>query len=169
MSDIGIGAEGFHAGGRSIGVGRGLGRANAGGPHARITEQFDKKGVVHALLQLNVSPCGHPIDGSGDGRIVVDRVNCERRAQRLERRVDVDGKKDLYVVIQTLCKEFKDITGSVICRELLSKKDAADDSPQPAERTAEYYRQRGCAGYVACAAGILEEYLCANFNKKENI
>ena len=82
---------------------------------------------------------------------------------------DVDGKKDLYAVIQTLCKEFKDITGSVICRELLSKKDAADDSPQPAERTAEYYRQRGCAGYVACAAGILEEYLCANFNKKENI
>lgn len=82
---------------------------------------------------------------------------------------DVDGKKDLYAVIQTLCKEFKDITGSVICRELLSKKDAADDSPQPAERTAEYYRQRGCAGYVACAAGILEEYLCANFNKKDNI
>ena len=82
---------------------------------------------------------------------------------------DVDGKKDLYAVIQTLCKGFKDITGSVICRELLSKKDAADDSPQPAERTAEYYRQRGCAGYVACAAGILEEYLRANFNKKENI
>lgn len=82
---------------------------------------------------------------------------------------DTELKKELYAVIQNLCKKFKDTTGFVVCRELLSKKDAADDSPQPAERTTEYYRQRGCAGYVACAAGILEEYLCAVLNKKESI
>lgn len=68
------------------------------------------------------------------------------------------GKKELYETIQKLASEFREKEGSVVCRELL-KGTGADSSPVPSERTAEYYRTRGCVGCVECAAAILEKHL----------
>lgn len=68
------------------------------------------------------------------------------------------GKKELYETIQELAAEFREKEGSVVCRELL-KGTGADSSPVPSERTAEYYRTRGCVGCVECAAAILEKHL----------
>lgn len=69
-----------------------------------------------------------------------------------------DGKRDLYATIQTLAGKFKEKEGSLVCRDLLLG-TGADASPTPEERTAEYYKKRGCIGCVECAAGILDEYL----------
>jgi C_GCAxxG_C_C family probable redox protein len=71
----------------------------------------------------------------------------------------VSEKKELYALEQKLAGKFREKEGSIICRELLGKKVGADTSPEPSPRTEEYYRSRGCAGCVACAAGILENHL----------
>lgn len=73
--------------------------------------------------------------------------------------IETTLKKELYSKIQSVAKEFSTMQGSIICRDLLPKKDGADTAPQPAQRTSEYYKTRSCAGCVACAAGILEKYL----------
>lgn len=69
-----------------------------------------------------------------------------------------EGKKKLYETIQTLAAAFRKKEGSIICRELI-KGTGADSSPTPSERTAEYYRTRGCVGCVECAARTLGNYL----------
>ena len=67
-------------------------------------------------------------------------------------------KSALYAHEQELARRFKEGTGSIVCRELLSgvKKD---DSPRAEERTPEYYKKRPCAELCAHAADLLEEYL----------
>ncbi len=70
-------------------------------------------------------------------------------------------KKAHYEKVQKLAGEFRDINGSIICRELLngmSNGDGKDNSPNPAERTAEYYKKRPCAELVGIAAEILDRY-----------
>lgn len=67
-------------------------------------------------------------------------------------------KSELYAREQELASRFREMNGSIICRELLSGVKT-DCSPQAEERTAEYYKKRPCPQLCACAAGILEEYL----------
>ena len=63
-----------------------------------------------------------------------------------------------YARIQELCGKFREMYGSIICRELLGAK-RADDSPNPTPRDAEFYRTRPCARFIGACADILEEYV----------
>ena len=69
---------------------------------------------------------------------------------------DAQGKKELYKLVQSLAEQFRQQNGSIICRELLNNPPS---DPHPSTRTAEYYRQRPCAGMVFAAAEILDAYI----------
>ncbi len=69
---------------------------------------------------------------------------------------DPDRQAQAYRMIQDLCKEFTEASGSIICRELL-KNPPSDPTPSP--RTAEYYAKRPCARFVMLAAQILDRYM----------
>ena len=71
---------------------------------------------------------------------------------------DYEGKKELYARIQELASRYKDIQGSIVCREILGLSKGAD-APVPEKRTEEYYKKRPCPDIVGMAATILEEYL----------
>lgn len=80
---------------------------------------------------------------------------------------DADMKKMDYEVVQHLAAEFKEQTGSLLCRELLGlNKQRADGTlpqiqitPVPEARTAEYYRKRPCVSMVETAVRIYMKYL----------
>ena len=72
---------------------------------------------------------------------------------------DPEAKKAHYARIQELCEAFRKRFGTLICRELLDQKTAADISPDPSPRTESYYRSRPCARQVGVAAEILEAYI----------
>lgn len=69
---------------------------------------------------------------------------------------DAQGKKALYKLVQSLAEQFRQQNGSIICRELLNNPPS---DPNPSPRTAEYYRQRPCAGMVFAAAEIMDAYI----------
>ncbi len=69
-----------------------------------------------------------------------------------------DAKSKHYALIQQLAGAFREINGSIVCRELLGAKIAATN-PQPDSRTPEYYKSRPCAKLVGDAAEIAEKYL----------
>jgi len=71
---------------------------------------------------------------------------------------DYENKKQLYALIQKMCAEFKELEGTIICRELLGLKEG-EDAAEPSVRTEEYYRSRPCIGACRAAAGIAEKYL----------
>ena len=71
---------------------------------------------------------------------------------------DKQAKAELDGRIQELARRFEEKNGSIVCRELLGLSQKTQ-SPQPEERTKEYYKKRPCPELVACAAGILEEYM----------
>ena len=64
-----------------------------------------------------------------------------------------------YRLVRELCDAFKEIHGSIVCRDLLGAKKGADTAPTPDPRTAAYYRTRPCARQVGTAAEILERYI----------
>ena len=74
---------------------------------------------------------------------------------------DPEKKAAHYALIQALCGKFREMYGSIICRELLGAK-RADDSPNPTPRDAEFYRTRPCARFVGACADILEAYIEEN-------
>lgn len=81
-------------------------------------------------------------------------------AQGIDMPNDKNEKALLYKKVQYLAERFKEKNGSTICKELLSKKiGTADSSPNPEERTAEYYKKRPCTEIVEIAANIIQEYL----------
>ena len=65
-------------------------------------------------------------------------------------------KKQLYARVQELGNKFRDINGSIICRELL---DNPPSDPNPSPRTAQYYAQRPCVRMVMTAAELLDEFI----------
>ena len=67
---------------------------------------------------------------------------------------DDEAKAAHYRLVQKLAGKFRERNGSIICREIL-KNPPSDPSPTP--RTADFYKTRPCAGFVALAAGILDE------------
>ncbi|HEX2926615.1 MAG TPA: C-GCAxxG-C-C family protein [Ruminiclostridium sp.] len=71
---------------------------------------------------------------------------------------DMSAKTEHYKLIQELANEFKNINGSIVCRELLGLGEGPD-SPIPEERTERYYKKRPCAEYVKCAAEIMEQFM----------
>lgn len=72
---------------------------------------------------------------------------------------DPAAKKEQYERVQQLAAEFKDIHGSIVCRELLGIKKDGPDTPTPEARTPEYYQKRPCPKMIGSAAMILERYL----------
>ena len=62
-----------------------------------------------------------------------------------------------YKLVQDCAQEFKAINGSYICKELLgiAPKSSAIESPEPSDRTAEYYKKRPCAELVGISARII--------------
>lgn len=68
-----------------------------------------------------------------------------------------------YALVQEMAEEFRKINRSIVCRELLglvpmgSGAVAAKESPEPSDRTAEYYKKRPCEEMVRIAARIVGE------------
>ena len=69
---------------------------------------------------------------------------------------DTGGKRQLYKDVQALAEKFREVNGSIICREIL-KNPPADPNPTP--RTAEFYAQRPCARMVMTAAALLDDFI----------
>ena len=68
-----------------------------------------------------------------------------------------------YALVQEVAEEFKGINGSIVCKELLglvpmgSNISVAKESPEPSDRTPEYYKKRPCEELVGIAARIIGE------------
>lgn len=71
---------------------------------------------------------------------------------------DLNAKKEHYQRIQELAAKFKEMNGSIICRELLGL-EGKDTSPSPSPRTEEYYKKRPCPDKIGIAARLMEEYI----------
>lgn len=67
---------------------------------------------------------------------------------------DDDAKAAHYRLVQKLAGKFRERTGSLVCRELLG---SPPSDPNPTPRTADFYKTRPCAGFVALAAEILDQ------------
>ncbi len=76
--------------------------------------------------------------------------------------VKVDRTRN-YALVQDMAGEFREINGSIVCKELLglvpigSGQKAAKESPEPSDRTAEYYKKRPCEELVGISARIVGE------------
>lgn len=73
--------------------------------------------------------------------------------------IKVDRTKN-YALVQEVAGEFRAINGSIICRELLGLPDESStqkESPEPSDRTPEYYRKRPCEELVGISARIIGE------------
>ena len=76
-------------------------------------------------------------------------------------------KKKDYEVVQRLAARFREVTGSICCKELLGlNKQRADGTipeiqiiPTPEARTDEYYKKRPCIRMVETGVRIYCEYL----------
>ena len=75
--------------------------------------------------------------------------------------MDDEGKKYNYEVVQKLAQEFKALSGSMICRELLGLDSDAPRDPRPQKRDQAYYNSRPCKQLVMDAAKIIERVLYA--------
>ncbi|MBQ3555825.1 MAG: C_GCAxxG_C_C family protein [Bacteroidales bacterium] len=75
---------------------------------------------------------------------------------------DRGAKTQNYAVVQELAEQFKKENGSIICRELLGLTPDVKETHVPSERTAEYYKRRPCAEYVAIAARVVGERINKN-------
>ncbi len=69
------------------------------------------------------------------------------------------GKMNNYAAVQALAEKFKQENGSLICAELLAQSASstphpAEYSPQPEERTEQYYKKRPCVEMVRTAVKI---------------
>jgi C_GCAxxG_C_C family probable redox protein len=67
---------------------------------------------------------------------------------------DISAKKQLYSLVKRVMHEFIEEHESTCCRQLL-RNASCSSLPEPSERTAEYYRVRPCARFVATAAMIV--------------
>ena len=78
---------------------------------------------------------------------------------------DKGGRTRNYALVQDVAGEFRKINGSIVCRELLgltpigSSSPAPNESPEPSERTSEYYSKRPCEELVGISARIIGEKL----------
>lgn len=74
---------------------------------------------------------------------------------------DKEAKSGHYKRIQALASEFKQLHGSIVCRELLDEKTAGSGY-KPADRTPEYYSARPCTRICMDCAALLDKYISEN-------
>ena len=78
--------------------------------------------------------------------------------------IKVDRTRN-YALVQEMADEFRAMNGSIVCKELLglvpmgSQAAVAKESPEPSDRTAEYYKKRPCEELVGIAARIVGKRL----------
>ena len=78
--------------------------------------------------------------------------------------VKVDRTRN-YALVQQMAGKFKEINGSIICKELLglvpfgSHQAIPSESPEPSDRTPEYYKKRPCEELVGISARIVGEII----------
>lgn len=77
----------------------------------------------------------------------------------VKEKTDQEARTRNYAMVQKAAGMFKDVYGSIICRDLLPPADAAATTPAPSLRTKEYYGKRPCSKYVAQAARIAGQML----------
>ena len=70
-----------------------------------------------------------------------------------------DQQMAVYSDVQALCAQFREVAGSIVCRELLGLDKKAPTPSESEARTPEYYKKRPCAEMVALAAELLEKYI----------
>ncbi len=73
-----------------------------------------------------------------------------------------EDKGSVYARIQDVAGQFRELNGSIICRDLLGLDQPGASSPVPQARTSEYYASRPCPRLVEQAADILERYIAEN-------
>ena len=73
-----------------------------------------------------------------------------------------EDKGSVYARIQDVAGQFRELNGSIICRDLLGLDQPGASSPVPQARTSEYYASRPCPRLVEEAADILERYIASN-------
>jgi len=71
---------------------------------------------------------------------------------------DKAAKTANYALVQEMADEFREMNGSIICRELLGLTNP-EGTPVPSDRTPEYYKKRPCGELCAIAAGIIARKL----------
>jgi len=71
---------------------------------------------------------------------------------------DREAKKAHYALVREFADRFRELNGSMICRELLSGVQTTTGG-DPEARSAEYYKKRPCPDLVRQAAEILDEML----------
>ena len=69
---------------------------------------------------------------------------------------DQKAKTDHYHLVQEYARRFRELNGSIICRELLSGVRTKPGN-EPEARTPEYYAARPCLRHVGEAAALVEE------------
>lgn len=81
--------------------------------------------------------------------------------------VKVDRTRN-YALVQDVAGEFRKQNGSIVCRELLGlvpmgtgQAATQPESPEPSDRTPEYYRKRPCEELVGISARIIGEKIKA--------
>lgn len=62
-----------------------------------------------------------------------------------------------YALVQELAASYREINGSIVCRELLQLRAGLVEESAPGERTDEYYKKRPCEALVGIAAGLLAD------------
>ena len=83
-----------------------------------------------------------------------------------------DWRTANYALVQKMAGEYRDINGSIVCKELLglvpmgSGTPAPKESPEPSDRSPEYYKKRPCEELVGIAARIAGENIMQVFNLK---
>ncbi|MBO7192226.1 MAG: C_GCAxxG_C_C family protein [Bacteroidales bacterium] len=83
---------------------------------------------------------------------------------------DKNGRTRNYALVQEVAGEFKAQNGSIVCKELLgivpigSTASAPTESPEPSDRTSEYYKKRPCEELVGISARIIGEKILKSQN-----
>lgn len=71
---------------------------------------------------------------------------------------DMAAKTEHYLLVQEFIKRFREINGTILCRELLEGAKVKKGN-LPEARTPEYYASRPCLRHVGEAAEIVEKLL----------
>ena len=78
-----------------------------------------------------------------------------------------------YALVQEMAGDFKALNGSIVCKELLglvpmgSGSPAPKESPEPSDRTPEYYKKRPCEEMVGIAARIVGEKIATSLRSSQ--
>lgn len=60
-----------------------------------------------------------------------------------------------YALVQDLAAQFRELNGSIVCRELLGLRAAQVDPPTPSVRTPDFYKTRPCERIIGSAARLV--------------